>query len=184
VTLAALLLCQHPNAASTQTMVAGSFDRLPVIVARSPVPRSVLPRAGEQPFRKVMTMADDDFTDLMDDDESGASKKQTMGFVTSSPAVNSVEIALREAMMMDPILRRPMMFSEDGQEETPLPPDDPDIAAARPGIASDYMAHIARARSMGAGVGANWQRYRELCRLDGVQAINHVDDTTRKGVRQ
>jgi len=59
------------------------------------------------------------------------------------PPVNSVEIALREVELLDPILQREMLFTEEGETEAQPQPDDPEIAAVRPSIVADYARHIA-----------------------------------------
>jgi len=117
-----------------------------------------------------------DFDDMIGpaDGDAAVNRNPTMGFVVRAPAVNSVEFALREVELLDPILHREMLFTEEGQPEAKPLPDDPEIAAVRPGIVADYQRHIALARSMGPS--GTWTEYHQGCRRNGMTPIYHSDD--------
>jgi len=118
---------------------------------------------------------DDPFSDFAEPIEEGtATKAATLPFVTRAPAVNSVEIALREVTMLDAILHRDMLFTEDNETEAQPLPVDPEVAALRPAVAADYARHISLARGMGPS--GTWKEYREECRRNGMKPICHSDD--------
>jgi hypothetical protein len=123
-----------------------------------------------------MTNDFDDFQGPTADDPGGKKAKPVAVMWLTAPAVNSIELSLRELQMTEPTLDEvEVMFGDDDEVQGEQAPNDPAHDKAQENLQRFYAAHIALARSLGPNATfADYCRAAELHHMKPVMLRDYV----------